>query len=139
MYGGVGGYGYHDRYKGFPWRGEQHTNQTWPITFQRDSGLEAKAQAEAERINAGGTPKGEQRSGLYLDGVDTANYIIACKELDSTSMGKEGPPMSKNWGTARLAIHYHDAGGDGPVITKIGIGAVDAGEGHTWWVLWYAE
>ena len=39
----------------------------------------------------------------------------------------------------RMAAYYHDFGGSGPVLDKIGVGASDMGDGSTAWVLVFNE
>ncbi|TET35863.1 MAG: hypothetical protein E3J72_10185 [Planctomycetota bacterium] len=128
----------HDRYKGWPWQGSYHTTVTWPSSFKWDDGLAAEAQAEAERLLAGGECKGEGISGMAIDGQNTSKYMIAAVEPDAKG-SKEAVSSSKDHGSARMAIHYFDPGGDGPVLTRTGIGAAAIDNGNTWWVYIYGE
>jgi hypothetical protein len=129
----------HDRYKGFPWQGSYHNTVTWPSSFKWDDGLAAEAQAEADRLNAGGECKGEPISQMAILGRNTSKYMIATIEPDAGSKGKEAVWSSKDHGSARMAIHYFDPGGDGPVLTRTGIGAAAVDNGNTWWVYIYGE
>jgi hypothetical protein len=149
-YGGEGGYGRHDRWKGIPWVGEYHTNTTFPNAFPWDDGLAARAQEEACRLAAGGTVQGERVDGaspgvkpFWIYGINTADWMISCKEdpgdWEPTAFGgdlKFGLHHSN--GSSRLGLHYHDFGGDGPAINLVGAGAADAGGGSTWWVLQFS-
>ncbi|TET37471.1 MAG: hypothetical protein E3J72_05750 [Planctomycetota bacterium] len=135
---GDGSYKRHRRYKGIPWEGEDHDITTWPDVFDWNDGVAAIAQAEADRLAGGGSPQGviAKATGdqLYLNAPISADYMCTTKEVPGQVLG-----FSYQCGGARMAMHYHDFGGDGPVFTKIGIGAADAGGGATWWVVRYGE
>ncbi len=145
-YGGEGGYGRHDRWKGIPWVGEYHTNTTFPNAFPWDEGLAARAQEEACRLAAGGAVAGTRVDGaspgqkpFWIYGINTADWMISCKE--DPGDWEPGPfggdllfGLHNSNGSSRLGLHYHDFGGDGPAINYAGAGAAEAG-GSTWWVL----
>jgi hypothetical protein len=154
-YGGSDGiHGRHDRWKGIPWVGEYHTNTTFPDVFDLDSALAARAQTEADRLAGGGAPAGEECSGQSMnqrsfwdDAIDTADWRISFAEEagdwdppDDGGFGGGDPAFAlhQSNGTSRLGFHYHDFGGDGPVITHMGIGVSCADE-TTWWVLQMGE
>ena len=130
----------HDRYKGFPFGGgSYHTNVTWPITFTWSAAAAATAQAEANAVAAGGTPSGSETDSnpganhLFIAGLNTADYMVTAQEsagafsTDQCTLCNSNPFM-------RMAVFYHDPGGDGPVLTELGIGAAAVGA-DTWWVL----
>ncbi len=146
-YGGEGGYGRHDRWKGIPWTGgEYHTDTTFPNAFPWDDGLAARAQEEACRLAAGGAVAGVRVDGaspgqkpFWIFGINTADWMISCKE--DPGDWEPGPfggdllfGLHNSNGSSRLGLHYHDFGGDGPAINYAGAGAAEAG-GSTWWVL----
>jgi hypothetical protein len=135
------GYWSHERWKGWPFfGGEYHTNYTWPDAFIWDGGLAAQAQAEADRVASGGAPTGDETDGnpgvahLFIDGLYGAPYMVGGPEEANIWESQESALGREN-GFMRMAVYYHDYGGDGPVLTKIGIGASDAGGGDTWWVM----
>jgi hypothetical protein len=146
-YGGEGGYGRHDRYKGIPWTGTYHTVTTFPNAFPWDDGLAARAQEEACRLAAGGAVSGTRVDGaspgqkpFWIYGINTADWMISCKEdpgdWEPVPFGGDMAfGLHHSNGSSRLGLHYHDFGGDGPVINLVGAGAADAGGGSTWWVL----
>jgi len=147
-YGGEGPYMRHDRYKGIPWEGEYHTNTTFPNVFAWDEGLAARAQEEACRLAEGGTASGVRVNGqspeqkpFWIYGINTADWMISVKEdpgdwenISEWSSDKRFGLHHSN-GSSRLGLHYHDFGGDGPAINRVGAGAADSGGGSTWWVL----
>ena len=135
------GYWSHERWKGWPFfGGEYHTNYTWPQDFTWDEGLATQAQAEADRVTAGGTPTGDETDGnpgvahLFIDGLYGAPYMVSGPE-EANIWGTQESALGRENGFMRMAVYYHDYGGDGPVLTKIGLGASDAGGGDTWWVM----
>ncbi|MBX7081592.1 MAG: hypothetical protein K1X88_20490 [Nannocystaceae bacterium] len=151
--GGLGGGG-HDRYKGLPWQGEYHQNFTFAVQFAWDDGLAAQAQAEAEAIAAGGSPTGTQSNGsnglpfcpakpLWIDGLNTASWKITLGERAEDWMPPPEHPdscpppfaLSVDNQHARMGLHYHDFGGDGPAIGRVGIGAAADADCQVWWVL----
>ncbi|MHC4660766.1 MAG: CAP domain-containing protein [Planctomycetota bacterium] len=135
----------HDPYKGWPAHmgtGTYHTNHTFPASFGWDDGLASAAQDEADRLAGGGSPNGTSVQGIgsdasynpfWVDGLNSANWMISTKETDHHAVYGWG----LCWGNyvAKQMWHYHDFGGDGPAITKWGVGAHDCGNGSTWWVL----
>lgn len=126
------GYEPHDRYRGLPdfsgrGLGEYHTTVTWPIEMEWDECAAAIAQIEADAVASSSTPTGweVECGGLWIEGVSTEQYMLTSKE---GFMHAVNPFM-------RQAAYYHDPGGEGPVLTKLGAGAADAGDGTTWWVV----
>lgn len=142
MYGGKPPYGYHTRYKGMPWEGEDHSNMTFPWHFTWDDDLACQAQQEAERIAAGGSPEGQRadHQSYYVDpprpffvhGLNAADWRLTAKELRND----EWFPLDQGNGSARMGLFYHDFGGDGPAINRVGVGAAIVGDcTEIWWVL----
>lgn len=153
-YGGEGIYLPHSRYKGLPWEGEGHEDWTFSTQFSWDDGLAQVAQAEAERLAAGGNPSGTQVSGqaaihnpFWIDGVNTASWMITAWEEPGDWVQDPNNPFSsdvpfaldKSNGSARQGLHYHDFGGDGPAIHYLGVGGALTenadGSCRVWWVL----
>lgn len=134
------GYLPHSRWRGLPWTGSQHEMVTWPVVFSWDDALAAEAQLEADSLAAGTNPEGSPATDgltppLYVRGVDTAHYVVLGPEHpDSWGMSNQSS-LGREHGSARMALYYHDPGGAGPVLERVGIGASDAGDGSTWWVL----
>ncbi len=134
----------HDRYRGFPFGGEYHMTVTWPMVMQWSDEAAALAQAEADAVAQGAGPTGQMTFAnpgadpLFVDGVNTANYMVSGPErpgnfeTDTCTLCNSNPFM-------RMAVFYQDPGGQGPVLTKVGIGAADMGNGNTWWVFRFAE
>jgi hypothetical protein len=153
-YGGEGIYMPHSRYKGLPWQGEGHENWTFSTRFTWDDGLAEVAQDEAERLAAGGNPTGSQISGqaaihnpFWIDGVNSEDWMISVWEEPGDFYPDPNNPFSsdvafaldKSNGSARQGLLYHDFGGDGPAIHRLGVGGALAenanGECRVWWVL----
>jgi hypothetical protein len=136
------GYLPHDRWRGLPWTGESHQIVTWPVEFVWDDALALEAQLEADALAAGDSPQGSPHTAdtlhippLYVRGVSTERYVVLGPELpDSWGMSNMST-LGREHGSARQALYYHDPGGAGPVLERVGIGASDAGDGSTWWVL----
>jgi hypothetical protein len=135
----------HQRWRGIPWQGVYHDIHDWPLTFTIDAALNAAAQAEADALAAGGSPKASPHSDgirhktIYVSGVETANYMITSQQFtgDWDPVSFKAGLINAN-GTARMAIYYHDSGGVqyGPKITKVGCGgAFSQKDGTTWWVV----
>ncbi len=148
-YAGLGGHGYHDRYKGIPWKGGYHNNDTFAVQFTWDDGLAARAQTEADSLAGGSSPKGTDVKGqgdphhhFWVDGLNTADWMLSCSESPGDwevpeawkYSGYKPFALNSSNGSARQGLFYHDFGGDGPAITKIGIGTSYNGT-ITWWVL----
>lgn len=153
-YGGEGVYMPHSRYKGLPWQGEGHENWTFSTRFTWDDDLADVAQDEAERLAAGGNPSGSQISGqaaihnpFWIDGVNTEDWMITAWEEPGDFYPDPNNPFSsdvafaldKSNGSARQGLLYHDFGGDGPAIHRLGVGGALSenanGECRVWWVL----
>jgi hypothetical protein len=123
------GYEPHDRYWGIPFSNDHfHGNFTWPIVMTWDDAAAAIAQNAADDIADGTMPSGliSVESGIiYVSAPCTAPYMVHTSE---DTMSSVNPFM-------RMAAYYHDFGGEGPVLDKIGVGASDMGDGNTAWVL----
>ena len=144
----------HDRWKGYPWEGEYHQDFTFSIPFAWDDGLAAQAQAEADALAAGGSPSGHQQNGsnglpfcpaapFWIDGINTASWKISFAEHETDWMPPPAHPdscpapfaISADNQHARMGLFYHDFGGDGPAINKVGVGAAVGADCEVWWVL----
>jgi hypothetical protein len=136
----------HDRYKGFPWRGAYHQTRTWPIPMTIDPTLSQVAQAEAQRVAAGGSPAGQSsddsswRRPVWFGGVETAQEVVTSQDRPgewdpSTDFASKAALIGTN-GSARMGLFYHDSGGDGPALRKMGCGGALASDGQSkWWVV----
>lgn len=137
----------HDRFRGPPWSGEYHQTVTWPLQLAADAELSSAAQAEASALAAGQPPAGQPYSDgsppphryLYVAGVGTDAYTIATEEIagDWTTdlAGNLTAGITSNNGTARMALFYHDEGGTGPTLTRIGCGGAASPSGGRFWVV----
>jgi hypothetical protein len=143
QYGGAPPYGYHTRYKGMPWEGEDHSNNTFPWHFTWDDDLACQAQIEAERIAAGGSPEGQRadHQSYYVDApffvhdLNGPDWRLSARELRND----DAFPLAQGNGSARMGLFYHDFGGDGPVINRVGVGAAIVGDcTEIWWVLQFS-
>lgn len=147
----------HGGYADYPWTADSaHQNimpWSWSITMKWDEGLAAEAQAEAERIAAGGTPKGKkfkyQNSTVgepfWASGLETDRYVVAAKSFEATDRRPLAPGEDYGWhavsnGTAREGIFYQ-TGKDAPHNRKVklGVGKVDVGTNDVQWVLIFGE
>src|SRR6185436_14857238 len=125
----------HGGYAGYPWTADlAHQNLmpwTWSITMKWDDGLAAEAQIEAERIAAGGSPKGKRydyqnnssAEPFWAGGLDTDRYVLAAKSFDVTDRRPFAPGNDYGWhsvsnGTAREGIFYQ-TGMDPPHDKKV--------------------
>jgi hypothetical protein len=140
----------HDRWRGLPFKGEYHTVKTWPIKFTIDPALNAAAQAEAEALAGGAAPQGSPHTDgmingnllhqyLYVDGVETSNYMITSQQLKGDwIVGSYKAGLINANGTARMALYYHDSGGIayGPKLNRMGCGGkFNPVDKSTWWVV----
>lgn len=144
----------HSRWKGYPWEGEGHENFTFAVQFAWDDALAAQAQAEAESLAAGGAPQGQQQNGsnglpycnaapFWIDGINTADWKISLAEHEEDWMPPPEYPdscpapfaLAVDNQRARMGLHYHDFGGDGPAINRVGVGAAVGQDCEVWWVL----
>jgi len=133
-------YSTHERYKGLPFAGGgYHTNVTWPMLMEGNDSVAADAQGEADAVAGGASPRGfetESNPGanhLFMDGVNTGRYMVTGMESGGV-FSTEQCTMCNSNPFARMAVFYHDPGGDGPVLTSVGVGASAVGA-DTWWVL----
>jgi hypothetical protein len=123
------GYEPHDRYWGIPFSDDHfHSNVTWPIVMTWDDTAAAIAQNAADDIARGSMPP-ELLS--VEGGIIHITTPLSRPHMVHTSEGT----MSSVNPFMRMAAYYHDFGGEGPVLTTIGIGASDMGDGSTAWVL----
>ena len=137
-------YAPHDRWAGFPFAGGYyHDNVTWPYVMQWSDAAAIAAQAEADAVAGGAAPSGQETGAnpgqlpIYIDGLNTADYQVGGKERPG-SFPTETCTLCNSNGFMRMGVFYHDPGGDGPVLTSLGIGAADMGNGDTWWVMRFA-
>jgi hypothetical protein len=73
-----------------------------------------------------------------VTGVSSAHYVIASQEQPgdwSPEMftGNIKAGITPTNGTARMGMFYHDPGGAGPVLSKIGCGGAQSPGGSSWW------
>jgi len=134
-------YAPHDRWAGFPFTtGYYHTNVTWPLAMTWSDTAAAAAQAEADAVAGGASPSGEETFAnpgqlpIYIAGLNTGDYMVGGRERPG-SFTTETCTLCNANGFMRMGVFYHDPGGDGPVLTRLGIGASDMGNGDTWWVM----
>ena len=139
-------YAPHDRWRGIPWSGEYHTMVTFPLQFTTAADLAAAAQAEAARVLAGGAPAGVDVPGqngenrdMWIDGINTATWRITAFEYPGDwvvpMFGHERAALHPSNGSARMGLFYHDFGGAGPAITRMGVGAAVGADCRVAWVL----
>lgn len=147
MYAGTGGHGTlpHGGYDGYPWEGinlPESQPYTWSVTFAWDKDLASEAQAEAERLRAGGSQLGRrfnhQSAGepMWLSGLDAPKYMASGLSKPETV---DYPWWKNNNGTARMALHYQTGTAPCNHKTRIGIGKADSGTNDVWWVFIYGE
>lgn len=142
-------YTQHQPYDGYPWVGAYTPSRSWPAAMIWDETLAQRAQAEAERLAAGGEPIGKrfrhQRAGIYgartedmwLRGLDTAEYEVAAKSM--LAMHPEGRWHSSGNGTMRLAVLYQTGTGTFATKSRLGIGRACLASGEAWWVLKFGQ
>ncbi|HFE47025.1 MAG TPA: hypothetical protein ENJ18_16330 [Nannocystis exedens] len=134
----------HDRYRGFPLAGGYHQTVTWPIVLEWSDSAAAIAQAQAQAVAQGAAPKGMPTFAnpgtepVYVEGVDTTMYMVEGVERPDQFLTEICTLCNSN-PAMRMSVFYQDPGGQGPVLTKLGIGAADMGNGDTWWVLRFEE
>ncbi len=136
----------HGRYRGIPWHGQDHENRTFALAFAQDEALAEIAQAEAVRVAMGGGPvgvnvpgqNGENRE-YWMEGDGTANWRITAIEYpgdwDVPMWSHEKAALHPTNGSARMGFFYHDFGGQGPAINKIGVGGKTTSDCRVVWVL----
>jgi hypothetical protein len=135
----------HERYGGFPFEGSYHAQVTWPLVMQWNEQAAALAQAEADAVATGQPPAGKATfynpgaGPLYIEGVNSNTYVVTSVEWPGNFTAGEACTQCASNPFARMGIFYQDPGGNGPVLTQLGIGAADAGNGDTVWVFWFAE
>jgi hypothetical protein len=123
---------------------------TWPYMMDWDKDLVDSAQAEAERVAGGGSPAGSMvgagfgAKSLWIKGNNTADYVLTTVDdyvtdwWDPTPCCHDpGTPsgISVSNGAARMGLYYHDSSGAGPVLTRMGTGMVENGNGARVWVV----
>jgi hypothetical protein len=139
----------HQPYEGYPWVGTYTSTMTWSIALTWDAGLAATAQAEADRLAAGGAPAGKlfrhQRAGLYgsrtedmwLRGLDTDAYeVVGHSRL---AVHPEGRWHASGNGTMRLAVLYQTGSGAHAAKRRLGVGRACLPSGEAWWVLLFGD
>ena len=136
-------YEVHSRWQGFPFDmadGYDHNNMTWPLTFTWSASLAAVAQTEADDVASGGTPSGDATpaemfaDSIYVAGVNTSHYMVSGREL-AGNFGTSNCTLCTSHGVMRMAFYYQDPDSLGPVLTQVGVGASDMGDGNTWWTI----
>ena len=140
-------YASHDRWRGPPVGGSYHGDWTFPPQFQWDDDLAAEAQELSAVLAAGGTPMGVGYERVWFAGIDTAAWTITVLEQPGDfeeipfTFGDKPFPLHKSNPIARKGLHYHDFGGAGPTIGRMGVGGtiVDEATCHVWWVIRFAS
>jgi hypothetical protein len=126
-------YSTHDRFWGVPFgEGDFHTTVTWPLVMTWSDEAAAIAQVEADGVAAGATPSGHDvvdAGYFWVDGVNSSPYMVTTDEHHMSTANTFG----------RMSIFYHDFGGRGPVLTRMGLGASAESDGGTVWVLVLVE
>lgn len=148
-------YSIHGRNSGCGWGAKKGSGVSWPYEMAWAPDLMAKAQKEAERVSAGGSPKGSgQTDGstvakpLYLSGCASSEYMVTSPDDDPTTdwedtyldmPGGDGycyecqsRSLSTANGTARMSVHYYDPGSGYPVLKRLGVGLAKKGKIRTW-------
>lgn len=117
---------------------------SWPYEMLYDASLMAEAQAEAERIAAGGAPKGGKTDNgwdlpIHVDGCASEEYTVtSTNDRIEDWTPAEGEPyagLAKSNGRARLSLYYYDPGPGHPVLTRMGTGMVDQNGSRTWVII----
>ena len=136
----------HRRFRGEPWRGTYHEVRTWPDELAIDATLSATAQAEAERLARDGGPKGRAyrdsswRRPVWLDGTGGEHPRLTAQDQpgdwDPATDVQARAALIETNGAVRLALLHQDAGGEGPVLRRMGCGGALAADGRSrWWVV----
>ncbi|HZR80057.1 MAG TPA: hypothetical protein VFD92_03085 [Candidatus Binatia bacterium] len=136
----------HMRFKGVPWRGAYQSEWSWPVRFTEDASLDGVAQAEAERLAAGGAPLGTKhrdsswRRPIWVDGVGTERETVSAEDLPGDWNPERDPEvhaaLAETNGALRMAVLHQDSAPDGPALTRIGCGSAVGREGRSlWWVI----
>jgi len=135
-----------DIFDGYPWKGEYTDTRTWSVTMTRDDALFSEAQAEANALKSGGSPKGErfgyQNGGgepFWAQGLDSPKYMISGKSSGSLDGNLYGRWHTKANGTARMGYIYQTGTGSYNKKNKLGVGKADVGDNDVWWVLIFGE
>jgi hypothetical protein len=151
-------YSFHSRYPcGGPevYPGEVTPAATWPIELAWDSAAAAEAQAEADALAAGGSPRGRLRDSpldqcadhgdyrLWFDSIDDQTetisrpYVVTARDND-ISWTNRCSALGKGFAFFRLGLAYVDDCGD-PTITRFGCGLAEADDGDQWAVIWFVS
>jgi hypothetical protein len=137
---------WHKRFRGDAWRGSYHDNWTWPTKFAEAEELDAEAQKEANALAGGATPPGRlqrdssERRPIWFDGVDSERLQISAQDQPGDFDASQKPDLHAALvhanGALREGLLHHDAGGEGPVLARIGCGGARAPDGQSrWWVV----
>ena len=111
-----------------------------------DATLSATAQAEAERLARDGGPKGRAyrdsswRRPVWLDGTGGEHPRLTAQDQpgdwDPATDVQARAALIETNGAVRLALLHQDAGGEGPVLRRMGCGGALAADGRSrWWVV----
>lgn len=122
----------------------------FPMEFIWDEELANRAHREANRLSRGGQPQGAQFTdqgyapvmawgvGYFTDEWMLCAFEDVTMKVHSSSMMQmtrwDYFPLAPRNGMARVGLWFQDFFENGPVITRLGIGASATGTG-TWWVL----
>ncbi len=143
----------HIPFDGYPWRGKYVERMTWTVTFAWDEDLSAAAQREAEALASGAAgPKGVRfdyqndpdGEPLWAAGLETDRYQVSARSDARLRGPPSRPDGASRWhdvgnGVYRQAVAYQTGTGASSRKTRLGVGAADATDGATWWVLIFGE
>ncbi|TET32673.1 MAG: hypothetical protein E3J72_19085 [Planctomycetota bacterium] len=139
-------YSDHSPYDGYPWQGYFRNEMTWSRTMTWDDALADEAQAEAEAVRAGGSPKGErfpnqhqEHEPFWACGLDSPKFMITGKSTNELDGNMHGRWHTKANGTAREGIAYQTGTGEYCHKTMLGVGKADLADNEIWWVLIFGE
>ncbi|TET31363.1 MAG: hypothetical protein E3J72_22600 [Planctomycetota bacterium] len=141
-------YASHTAYDGYPWKGE-NSQMTWSTTFTWNDALGDEAQAEAEALAGGGSPKGTRfgyqnfaGEPMWLAGLETSKYIQSAESdptVEQPQLYEAGKWHSSNNGTMRQGVFYQTGTGANRSKKLLGVGLAEVGNGCVWWVLIFGE
>lgn len=132
-------YASHDRNPGCIWGGCCSTDVSWPYKMQWDADLTIAAQAEAEAVANGQSPKGIGEDNghdrrIWADGCATTEYTVTSPDDRVEHWGDdwEDAGLSVGNGTARMGVFYYDPGSSAPRLTRLGVGLAEVGDTRHW-------
>lgn len=137
-------YGVHGRASGCSFLGGGGSGAGWPLAMTWDAALAAEAQKEADRVNAGGAPRGIPEGGLTFDGCGSSRYWVTATMDREADWGKDGDligsaALAQSNPVARVRIYYYDGEPGGPTLTKLGSGLATNAKMERTWVLLFGK